>query len=163
MKKLYLTLLILALSLTYSLASSYAAILKNPFNKQPKQKQTKIQSESVIQDNTLKAKAIYLELEGDNVEYDHEKNLYITYGMSIAHIVDQDAHLEADSIIYYGDDQHIEAIGNIKITRQNIVTVGESFKFDATSNKYLLTRPHTTLSGAVIKARTVSSTSDDQL
>ncbi len=168
MKKLYLTLLIFALSLAYCSASSYAAILKNPFskqsnNKQSKQKQTKIQSESVIQDNTLKAKAIYLELEGDNVEYDHEKNLYITYGMSVAHIVDQDAHLEADSIIYYGDDQHIEATGNIKITRQNIVTVGESFKFDVTSNKYLLTRPHTTLSGAVIKARTVSSTSGDRI
>ena len=37
--------------------------------------------------------------------------------MSIAHIVDQDAILEADEIIYYGKDQHVEAIGNIKITR----------------------------------------------
>jgi Skp family chaperone for outer membrane proteins len=164
MKKSYLVLFIFALSMAYLFCSeSYAAKLKNPFNKQSKQNHVKIQSEPENQDNTLKAKAVYLELEGDNVEYDHENNLYITYGMSVAHIVDQNARLEADKIIYYGDDQHIEAVGNIKIIRQNIVTVGESFKFDVNSNKYLLTRPSTNITGAVIKARTVSSGDNNQI
>ncbi|MBI2996314.1 MAG: hypothetical protein HYY52_06355 [Candidatus Melainabacteria bacterium] len=114
-------------------------------------------------DDPLKARAVYLELEGDNVEYDHETNIYVTSGMSIANIVDQDAKLEADKIIYYGSDQHIEAIGNIKITRQNTVTTGESFKFDVTSNKYLLTKPETIVKGAIIRARNAESLSSNEL
>ena len=134
-----------------------AGILKNPFKKQ----RGLINQASQL-DPVLKARAAYLDLEGDNVEYDHESNIYITSGMSIAHIVDQDATLEADKIIYYGSDQHIEAIGNIKINRENIITTGESFRFNVTSNKYLLTKPKTVLIGAIIKARNASSTLDNE-
>ena len=113
--------------------------------------------------STLKAKAVYLELEGDSVEYDHEANVYITSGMANAHIVDQNSTLEADEIIYYGSDQHVEAKGNIKVTRDNIVTVGDSFKFDVTSNKYLLTQPRTVVKGAIIKARIVNSNPNSEI
>lgn len=118
---------------------------------------------SEVTDPALKAKAVYLELEGDNVEYDQEANIYVTSGMSTAHIVDQNARLEAEEIIYYGSDQHLEAKGNIKIIRDNITTTGESFKFDVTSNKYLLTKPESILKGAIIKARNVSSLPEDKL
>ena len=128
--------LVFGLGLLLSLDAN-AGILKNPFHRNVKV-ETK-DAEPPVPDPTLKAKAVYLELEGDNVEYDHETNIYVTSGMSVANIVDQDAKLEADKIVYYGSDQHIEAIGNIKITRQNVITIGESFKFDVTSNKYLLT------------------------
>ena len=161
---LILLLLFLFVFMLLSGMESKASILKNPFQKNAK-KQTKTEPPKidVTADSTLKAKAVYLDLEGDTVEYDHETNIYITSGMSIAHIVDQDAILEADEIIYYGKDQHVEAIGNIKITRGNIVTTGESFKFDVNSNKYLLTRPHTIVEGAVIKSRKVSSNPDGQV
>ncbi len=165
MKKTYLTLLILLLVFIHLFCmETRASILKNPFQKNTK-KQTKTESPktNVIADSTLKAKAVYLDLEGDSVEYDQESNVYITTGMSIAHIVDQDAVLEADEIIYYGKDQHVEAIGNIKITRGNIVTTGESFTFDVNSNKYLLTRPHTVIGGAVIRSRNVSSDPNGQV
>src|SRR3989338_2881402 len=117
----------------------------------------------VTEDTKLKAKAVWLELEGDSVEYDHDQNIYITSGNSIAHIVDQNAKLEADKIIYYGKDKHIEAVGNIKITHEGVVTGGSSFTFDVNSNKYLLTEPETVVKGAVIKAREASSLDDSSL
>lgn len=163
MKRYYSTIFLLALIISF-LSSFYvsAGVLKNPFHKSVK-KQTTDQTEEITPDSTLKARAVYLEIEGDDVEYDHESNVYTTSGMSIAHIVDQDAKLEADKIIYYGSDQHVEAVGNIKITRGKVVTTGESFRFDVTANKYLLTRPQTVVKGAVIKARKLSSTSNDEL
>ena len=162
MKKHYLLITIFLLSFGFLFVQGAdAGVLKNPFKK-PNKKQTQAKPE-VTEDTTLKAKAVYLEMEGDSVEYDHEANVYVTYGMSIARIVDQDARLEADEIIYYGDDKHIEAKGNLKITRDGVVSTGESFKFDATSNKYLLTKPRTTLTGAIVRARKVSSISEDQL
>lgn len=113
-------------------------------------------------DSKLTAKAVYLELEGDNVEFDYEKNIYTTTGNSIAHIVDQDAKLEADKIIYYGSNQQIEAIGNIKITREGVVTKGESFKFKVASSQYLLTEPETKLKGAIITAKKVQSSPSNE-
>src|SRR3989338_8048134 len=124
MKRYYLILIII-FGCLFALQAN-AIILKNPFHKQ---KSTKPSISPSRSSDPLKAKAVYLELEGDSVEYDHDSNVYITSGMSIAHIVDQDAKLEADEIIYYGSDQHIEAKGNIKINRDNIITTGESFKF----------------------------------
>lgn len=167
MKNRFLILFILIFALIGLKAN--AGVLKNPFHKKPVEachdKPGCKEQTSVPQtiDPTLKARAAYLELEGDSVEYDHESNVYVTSGMSVAHIVDQDALLEADEIIYYGSDQHIEAIGNIKITRDKIVTKGESFKFDVTSNKYLLTKPETVLQGAIIKARNVGSLPEDKI
>ena len=158
MKKYYLILVII-FGFLFALQVK-AAILKNPFHKQTNKT---IIPGSELSDSTLKARAVYLELEGDSVEYDHDSNVYITSGMSTAHIVDQNAKLEADEIIYYGSDQHIEAKGNVKITRDNIVTNGESFKFDVTSNKYLLTKPQTVLKGAIIKSRAVCSQPDGKI
>ncbi len=161
MKKQTYLLVVLIFSFIFVLPVEVrASILKNPFHKKNNQ-QSVVGNQS--SDTTLKAKAVYLELEGDDVEYDHESNVYITYGMATAHIVDQGAKLEADEIIYYGSDQHVEAKGNIKITRGGIVTVGDSFKFDVTSNKYLLTQPKTVLEGAVIRSRNVASSPDDKI
>ncbi len=157
MKKYYL---ILAFMFSFLFALQVnASILKNPFHKQLKKDDQPL----IVDPDTLKAKAVYLELEGDTVEYDQESNVYITSGMSLAHLVDQNARLEADEIIYYGTDQLVEAKGNVKVIRDNIVTEGESFKFDVTSNKYLLTNPQTQVKGALIKARTVSSLPDNKI
>ena len=154
MKRAFILVLILFLFVSSSVE---AKKLKRLFNR----KHTQVQSPAPLSsDSALKAKAVYLELEGDNVEYDQETNIYVTYGMSTANIVDQDAKLEADEIVYYGADQHIEAKGNIKIIRGNVITRGESFKFDATSSKYLITKPETLLTGAIIKARNVTSLPD---
>ncbi len=138
-----------------------AAVLKSPFHKKAKQIQEN--KEPITSDSTLKAKAVYLELEGDDVEYDNETNIYVTSGMATAQIIDQGAKLEADQIVYYGADQHVEAKGNIKITRGGIVTNGESFKFDVTSNKYLVTNPRTIVKGAIIRAREVSSSPNNEI
>ena len=109
MKKTYLVFLtsVLLFALFFN-AKADAGMLKNPFHKQVKKSaENKNQAGSSIPDPTLKAKAVYLELEGDSVEYDQESNIYVTSGMSVAHIVDQDAKLEADKIIYYGGGQNI--------------------------------------------------------
>lgn len=143
--------LFLLLSISCGLVQPPAAAFKHLKKKVSSKKQLNKEEDS------LKASAAYLELEGDNVEYDHEKNVYITSGMSIAHIVDQNATLEADEITYYGATQEVIAKGNIKITRDGIVTDGESFKFDVTSNKYLVTKPNTIVNGALIKARVANS------
>lgn len=140
----------------------HAGILKNNFFSRSKISSPPA-SDSLLNDSTLKARAVYLELEGDDVEYDHDSNVYITSGMATANIVDQDAHLEADKIIYYGSDQHIEASGDIKIIRQNVVTTGESFKFDVTSNKYLLTKPKTIIQGAIVRARNLGGLSGGEI
>ena len=159
MKFKHLIITILALSISCPV---YAGIFKNPFKKKDSEvTQQKSDTVEVDSSDPLKARAVYLELEGDSVEYDHESNIYITSGMSTANIIDQDAKLEADEIIYYGDDQHIEAKGNIKIIRGAIVTTGESFRFDVTSNKYLLTKPKTVISGAIIRSRNVYSLPDN--
>ena len=130
-----------------------------------RQKQNKSQPPSPASqvDPTLKAKAVYLELEGDNVEYDHDTNIYVTSGMATANIIDQNALLEADEITYYGSDQHLDAKRDIKITRDNIVTTGESFRFDVNSNKYLLTKPNTIVKGAIIRSRTATSLPDNNV
>lgn len=154
MQKKILTLFLLA-SFSCSLVQSPAAAFKHSKKKITSKKQ--LSKTEQDEKDSLKASAAYLELEGDNVEYDHEKNVYITSGMSIAHIVDQNATLEADEITYYGATQEVIAKGNIKITRDGIITDGESFKFDVTSNKYLVTKPNTTVNGALIKARTAQS------
>lgn len=159
-KNVFICYVCLLFAFHFSLPSC-SGILKTPFSK-GKHPKKQIQSD-ITEKSTLKAKAVYLELEGDNVEYDHETNIYRTFGMSIAHIVDQDANLEADEIIYYGDNQHVEAKGNIKITREGIVTTGESFTFDVTSNKYLLTNPETTLKGAIVKARKITGLPENQI
>lgn len=128
----------------------------------------KIQQESVEKndkedDSTYKGKAVYLELEGDNVEFDQEKNIYTTKGMSTAKIVDQNAVLEAEEIIYNGNDEKIEATGDVKITRDGIVTTGEFFTFDVTSDRYLLTDPRSKVTGAVITAREVDNPDENNL
>lgn len=168
MRKKYFTPFISVIMLSVLLANSAGAgILKNPFQKQSKKPTTesssKDETSKISESDVLKVKAVYLELEGDNVEYDHDSNIYLTYGMSVAHIVDQNAKLEADEITYYGSDQHVEAKGNVKITRDNIVTTGEGFKFDVTSNKYLLTKPQTFVKGAIIKSRNVTSKPDGEI
>ena len=162
MRKQFLIFFILMLLFgLFSTISVNASIFKSPFHK----KKQKIQTDQVeiTEDSTLAAKAVYLELEGDNVEFDHEKNVYTTTGNSVAHIVDQNAKLEADKIIYYGSNQQIDAIGNIQITRQGAVTKGESFRFDVSSNKYLITEPETKLQGAIITARKIQSSPDESV
>ena len=162
MKKQGLTIFILVLLFSFlSNASAKASIFKLPFHKQ--RVKVKAAPMEIKDDSTLAAKAVYLELEGDNVEFDQEKNIYTTTGNSVAHIVDQNARLEADKIIYYGSAQEIEAIGSIKITREGSVTNGESFRFNVTSNKYLITEPETKLQGAIITARKIESSADSSV
>ena len=151
-------LILTALILFFVFAPDANAFLKHSKKHNPKQtKQVQSADPSINSSQPLTAMVAYLELEGDSVEYDQELNVYTTLGMAVAQIVDQNAQLEADQIIYFGKDQHVEATGNVKITRDKVVTTGESFTFDATSSKYLLTNPKTILEGAVIVAREVSS------
>jgi lipopolysaccharide export system protein LptA len=147
MKKILITFSVLLI-----LLSGFSTFAANAFFKHSKKNVGAPKEETA-----LKASAAYLELEGDKVEYDQEKNVYTTTGMSTAHIIDQNAKLEADEIIYYGATEEVLAMGNVTITRDGIVTTGQDFRFDVTSSKYLLTNPNTVVKGAVIKARTATS------
>lgn len=167
MKKFIFLTFLLICSTFVSISDAEAIGFKNPFNKKNNQKQEEKKTEapsvelstdnSSEDDNVLMAKAVYLELEGDQVEYLQDKNIYITKGMSTAKIVDQKALLEADNIEYDGNTQKINATGNVKINRDGIISEGEKFNFDVTSNKYLLTDPKTMLTGAVLSARQAES------
>lgn len=164
--------ILLLLSFFFQIKAADAGFFKKGNKNQNKQSkdENNISSENDLKDTsqseeatTIKGQAVYLELEGDNVEYDYENNIYITSGMSVAQIKDQDAVLEADKIIYFGNEKKIEATGNVKIIRQGIETIGELFNFDVNSNRYLLTNPQTVLKGALIKSREVGNPQENTL
>ena len=106
---------------------------------------------------TLKAS---VQIIADDTEFDQSKNTFLGTGNAVAIIGDQDSKLEADMILYNQDTQIMDARGNVKIIRQGQVTTGSAFKFDVSSDEYLITKPDTELEGSEIIARKAYSNSD---
>jgi len=95
-----------------------------------------------------------IQIVADDTEYDQDKNTFLGTGNAVAIIGGQNSKLEADTILYDQTTEMIDARGNVKILRGGQLTTGSSFKFNVTSDEYLITNPDTMLNGTQIIART---------
>lgn len=112
---------------------------------------------SINDDTTLKGT---IQIVADDTEYDQEKNTFLGTGNAIAIIGGQDSKLEADNILYDQNTQMIDARGNVKIIRAGQLTTGSSFKFNVTSDEYLITNPDTEVKGTQVVARKAFGTDE---
>lgn len=94
-----------------------------------------------------------VQIVADDTEYDQEKNTFLGTGNAVALIGGQSSKLEADSILYDQTSQIIDARGNVRILRNGQLTTGSSFKFNVSSDEYLITNPDTELNGTQVIAR----------
>ncbi len=108
-------------------------------------------------DKPLKAS---VQIVADDTEFDEAKNTFLGTGNAVAIIGDQDSKLEADMILYNQDTQIMDARGNVKIIRKGQITTGSAFKFDVSSDEYLITKPDTELQGSEIISRNAFSNAD---
>ncbi|MBK7747014.1 MAG: LPS-assembly protein LptD [Candidatus Obscuribacter sp.] len=104
----------------------------------------------INEDTTLKGT---IQIVADDTEYDQERNTFLGTGNAVAVIGGQNSKLEADAILYDQNTQMIDARGNVKIVRDGNLTTGSSFKFNVTSDEYLITKPDTEVKGTEIIAR----------
>jgi hypothetical protein len=108
-------------------------------------------NEPINEDDTIKG---VIQIVADDTEYDQDKNTFLGTGNAVAIIGGQHSKLEADTILYDQGKEMIDARGNVKILRNGQLTSGSSFKFNVTSDEYLITNPDTMLNGSQIIART---------
>jgi hypothetical protein len=102
-----------------------------------------------------------VQIVADDTEYDQEKNTFLGTGNAVAVIAGQNSKLEADTILYDQNNQTIDARGNVKIVRDGQLTTGSSFKFEVSSDEYLITDPDTELQGTQVVARTAIGDRDN--
>jgi lipopolysaccharide export system protein LptA len=114
-------------------------------------------SDAITDDTTLKGT---VQIVADDTEYDQEKNTFLGTGNAVAVIAGQNSKLEADVILYDQNDQTMDARGNVRINRNGQLTTGSAFKFNVTSDEYLITKPDTAIQGSDIIARTAKGTKD---
>lgn len=114
-------------------------------------------SDAIADDTTLKGT---VQIVADDTEYDQEKNTFLGTGNAVAIIAGQNSKLEADMILYDQNDQTMDARGNVRITRNGQLTTGSSFKFNVTSDEYLITKPDTEVQGSTVVARYAKGTKD---
>jgi hypothetical protein len=94
-----------------------------------------------------------IQMIADDTEYDQDKNTFLGTGNAIVYIGDQNAKLEADTILLDQTNEIIDARGNVRIFRDGQVTTGSAFKFKITSDEYLITKPDTEVQGTTVIAR----------
>jgi hypothetical protein len=114
-------------------------------------------SDAITDDTTLKGT---VQIVADDTEYDQEKNTFLGTGNAVAIIAGQNSKLEADMILYDQNDQTMDARGNVRITRNGQLTTGSAFKFNVTSDEYLITKPDTEVQGSTVIARVAKGTKD---
>src|ERR1700679_2894557 len=89
-----------------------------------------------------------VQIVADDTEFDQDKNTFLGTGNAVAIIGGQRSKLEADTILYDQGKEMIDARGNVKILRNGQLTSGSAFKFNVTSDEYLITNPDTMLNGS---------------
>ncbi len=107
-------------------------------------------SEQINEKATLKGT---IQIVADDTEFDQDKNTFLGTGNAIAFIGGQNSKLQADSILYDQNSQMIDARGNVSILRNGQLTTGSSFKFNVTSDEYLITQPETMVDATQVIAR----------
>lgn len=101
-------------------------------------------------DTTLKGT---IQLVADDTEYDQEKNTFLGTGNAVVIIGGENSKLEADTVLYDQNNQIIDARGNVRILRDGQLTTGSAFRFNVTSDEYLITNPDTEVQGSCVIAR----------
>ena len=107
-------------------------------------------AEKIDEKTTLKGT---IQIVADDTEFDQDKNTFLGTGNAIALIGGQNSKLQADSILYDQNNQMIDARGNVSILRNGQLTTGSSFKFNVTSDEYLITQPETMIDATQVIAR----------
>jgi hypothetical protein len=95
-----------------------------------------------------------VQIVADDTEFDSANNTFLGTGNAVAIIGGQNSKLEADTILYNQDTNIMDARGNVRVLRDGNLTSGSAFKFNITSDQYLITSPNTDLAGSEIIART---------
>jgi lipopolysaccharide export system protein LptA len=107
-------------------------------------------AEKLDENATLKGT---IQIVADDTEFDQNKNTFLGTGNAVALIGGQNSKLQADSILYDQNNQMIDARGNVSILRNGQLTTGSSFKFNVTSDEYLITQPETMIDNTQVVAR----------
>ncbi len=94
-----------------------------------------------------------IQIVADDTEFDQNKNTFLGTGNAVALIGGQNSKLQADSILYDQNSQMIDARGNVSILRNGQLTTGSAFKFNVTSDEYLITQPETMVDNTQVIAR----------
>ena len=107
--------------------------------------------DEILNENTTLKGTI--QIVADDTEFDQNKNTFLGTGNAIAIIGGQNSKLQADSILYDQNNQTIDARGNVSILRDGQLTNGSAFKFNVTSDEYLITQPETQIDNTQVIAR----------
>ncbi len=80
-----------------------------------------------------------LTIQGRRVSFDEKTLFYYASGNAQACVSGQSADISADVIRYSDLDRIMDARGNVKITRNGVLTTGKAFRFRVNSRDYLIT------------------------
>jgi hypothetical protein len=80
-----------------------------------------------------------LVISGDYFKNNEGAKLIIAHKNAVVRLTGQDSKLEADDVSFDEQTQILNAVGNVRITRQGNVSAGQRFVFRITSTDYLVT------------------------
>lgn len=100
--------------------------------------------------------ACKLTIEADKTDFNEKSLFYYASGNAIAKVEGQDAKIEADVIRYSDLDKILDARGNVRITRNNVITKGGAFRFKVSSNEYLITKPDCAVDQIILSTRSLT-------
>ena len=80
-----------------------------------------------------------LTIRGRETSFDERTLFYYASGNAQACVSGQSADISADVIRYSDLDRIMDARGNVRITRNGVLTTGKAFRFRVNSRDYLIT------------------------
>ncbi|WP_373532360.1 hypothetical protein [Vampirovibrio sp.] len=101
----------------------------------------------------VKARAVMVDINSNNLNYDKDLDVYIATGSVHMIISEQNSELFTDKLIYDQNQDLAIAEGNVVIVKNGQRTEGKYAKIDLTRKSALITDPVTTISAVRVKAQ----------
>jgi hypothetical protein len=101
----------------------------------------------------VKARAVMVDINSNNLNYDKNLDVYIATGSVHMIISEQNSELFTDKLIYDQNQDLAIAEGNVVIVKNGQRTEGKYAKIDLTRRSALITDPVTTISAVRVKSR----------
>ncbi len=95
-----------------------------------------------------------LTIQGLKTSFDEKTLFYYASGDAQACVSGQSADICADVIRYSDLDKILDARGNVRITRNGVLTTGKAFRFLINSREYLITDDKSVVSGVKLTVGT---------